>query len=42
MLFCTFVSLKPEPAVYIAVGGTNIQIVHYFDPGYLEDEKSMI
>jgi hypothetical protein len=24
------------------VGGTNIQIVHYFDHGYLEDDKSMI
>jgi hypothetical protein len=24
------------------VGGTNIQIVHYFDHGYLEEEKSMI
>ena len=24
------------------MGGTNIQIVHYFDHGYLEDEKSMI
>jgi hypothetical protein len=26
----------------IAVGAVNIQIVHYFDHGYLEDEKSMI
>jgi hypothetical protein len=25
-----------------AVGGANIQIVHYFDHGYLEEEKSMI
>jgi hypothetical protein len=24
------------------VGGTNIQIVHYFGHGYLEEEKSMI
>jgi len=24
------------------VGGANIQIVHYFDHGYLEREKSMI
>jgi hypothetical protein len=24
------------------VGGTNIQIVHYFDHGYLEEEISMI
>jgi hypothetical protein len=24
------------------VGGSNIQIVHYFDHGYLEEEKSMI
>jgi hypothetical protein len=24
------------------VGGANIQIVHYFDHGYLEEEKSMI
>jgi hypothetical protein len=24
------------------VGGTNIQIVHYFDHGYHEEEKSMI
>jgi hypothetical protein len=24
------------------VGGTSIQIVHYFDHGYLEEEKSMI
>jgi hypothetical protein len=24
------------------LGGANIQIVHYFDHGYLEDEKSMI
>jgi ABC-type uncharacterized transport system ATPase subunit len=26
----------------IAVGGANIQIAHYFDHGYLEEEKSMI
>jgi hypothetical protein len=26
----------------IAVGGANIQIVHYYDHGYLEEEKSMI
>ena len=31
-----------ETGVYIAVGGANIQIVHYFDNGYLEEEKSMI
>jgi hypothetical protein len=24
------------------VGGANIQIVHYFDHGYLEEEKSII
>jgi hypothetical protein len=24
------------------VGGANIQIVHYFDHGYLDEEKSMI
>jgi hypothetical protein len=24
------------------VGGANIQMVHYFDHGYLEEEKSMI
>jgi hypothetical protein len=24
------------------VGGANIQIVHYFDHGYLEEEKSTI
>jgi hypothetical protein len=24
------------------VGGANIQIAHYFDHGYLEEEKSMI
>jgi hypothetical protein len=24
------------------VGGANIQIAHYFDNGYLEEEKSMI
>jgi hypothetical protein len=24
------------------VGGASIQIVHYFDHGYLEEEKSMI
>jgi hypothetical protein len=24
------------------VGGANIQIVHYYDHGYLEEEKSMI
>jgi len=27
---------------FVAVGGANIQIVHYFDHGYLEEEKSMI
>jgi hypothetical protein len=25
-----------------SVGGANIQIVHYCDHGYLEEEKSMI
>jgi hypothetical protein len=25
-----------------SVGGANIQIVHYFDHGYLEEDKSMI
>ena len=25
-----------------SVGGANIQIFHYFDHGYLEEEKSMI
>jgi hypothetical protein len=34
--------LKPEPVVYIVVGGANIKIVHYFGHGYLEEEKSMI
>jgi hypothetical protein len=29
--------VKPGPWVYIAVGGANIQIVHYFDHGYLEE-----
>jgi hypothetical protein len=24
------------------VGGENIQMVHYFDHGYLDEEKSMI
>ena len=24
------------------MGGANIQIVHYFDHGYVEEEKSMI
>jgi hypothetical protein len=30
--------LKPGPWVLIAVGGANIQIVHYFDHGYLKEE----
>jgi hypothetical protein len=34
--------LKPGPWVLIAVGGASIQIVHYFDHGYLDEEKSMI
>jgi hypothetical protein len=34
--------LKPGPWVYIAVGGANIQIAHYFDHGYLEEEKSVM
>ena len=33
---------KPGPWVYIAKGGANIQIVHYFEHGYLEEEQSMI
>ena len=41
---CHFVLflVKPGPWVYKAVGGANIQIVHYFDHGYLEEEKLMI
>ena len=34
--------LEPGSWVYIAVGGANIQIFHYFDHGYLEEYKSMI
>ena len=34
--------LEPGSWVYIAVGGANIQIFHYFDHGYLEEDKSMI
>ena len=30
---------KPGSWVKIAVGGASIQIVHYFDNGYLEEEK---
>jgi hypothetical protein len=41
-LFIFKKSLKPGPLVLIAVGGANIQIVHFFDHGYLEEEKSMI
>jgi hypothetical protein len=33
---------KPEPGVLIAVGGANIQIVHYLDHGYLGNAKSII
>ena len=35
-------SIKPGPWILIAVGRVNIQIVHYFDNGYLEEEKSLI
>ena len=32
-----------KPGAWVSsLGGTNIQIVHYFDYGYLEEEKSMI
>ena len=34
--------IKLGPWVQIAVGGTNVQINHYFDHGYLQEEKSMI
>jgi len=34
--------LKPGPGISIAVGGAYIHIVHYFDHGYLEEEKSMM
>ena len=34
--------IKPEPWIYIAVDGANIQIGHYFGHGYLEVAKSMI
>jgi hypothetical protein len=34
--------VKPGPWVLIAVGWANIQIVHYFDHGYLEEENWMI
>jgi hypothetical protein len=35
-------SLKPGLWVLIAVGGANIQIVHFFYHGYLDEEKSMM
>ena len=35
-------NVKPGAWAYLVVGGANIQIVHYFDHGYLEEEKSMI
>ena len=41
-LFIFKKSLKPGLWVLIAVGGANIQIVHFFDHGYLEEEKSMM
>ena len=34
--------LKPGPWVCIAKGGANIQVVHYFEHGYHEEEQSMI
>jgi hypothetical protein len=34
--------VQPGHWVYIAVGGTNIHIVHYFDHGYLEEIKMLI
>ena len=36
------IMVKPGPWVSIAVGGANIQIFHYFDNSYLEEDKSMI
>ena len=44
MLYClTCSTISNIPYIYIvALGGANIQIVHYFDHGYLEEEKSMI
>ena len=41
-LFIFKKSLKPGLWVLIAVGGANIEIVHFFDHGYLEEEKSMM
>ena len=35
-------NVKPGAWAYLVVGGANIQIVHYFDHAYLEEEKSMI
>ena len=34
--------LKPGAWVYIAVSRANLQILHYFGHGYLQEEKSMI
>ena len=34
--------LNRDRGYQTAVGGANIQIVHFFDHGYLEEEKSMI
>jgi hypothetical protein len=34
--------LKPGAWVYIAVGGANLQILHYFGHGYLKEQKSML
>jgi hypothetical protein len=34
--------VKPEPGAYIGVGVANIQICHYFDHSFLEEEKPMI
>ena len=44
MLYClTCSTISNIPYIYIvALGGANIQIGHYFDHGYLEEEKSMI
>jgi hypothetical protein len=37
-----FLYVKPGPVGINSWSGANIQIVHYFDHGYLEEEKSMI
>ena len=36
----TYFLVKPGPRAYIAVGGASMQICHYFDHGFLEEEKS--